>query len=397
MSNRLESLHSKSAKPALKFKPKVVARKSKEDREKDAREIKTEEKPRTPATRGRGGARGGRGGRAAAALAGTHMVSAGPLSMGSVALSELKSTRMSYHGHGGGTFNASDDLGSTAVLAKMTLKARSNVPAGGADSDEEDHKAARINMNKEYAYEDSETILFPVRPEKDAEATPEAALTASESVLASLSAPQSRAQSRALTVDSVKSEPEDGVAPDLPPIADVAGDLARAEYDRLIDDQRSIIDLLSSKLGQIKTEDEAALSDKLPTQEQNKTPTEPDQKFLVFQMPQIKPEEHTNLETKSPFANANTLIFNGQVGNINIHKSGKISITMNDGSVFDCSKGTSPSFLQEVYMLDSLAAKKTPEELETNNDIFNANNVKVGGDIYRLGEVVGKIVAQPNI
>lgn len=388
MSNRLESLHSKTAKPALKFKPKAVARKSKEDREKDAREIKTEEKPRTPATRGRGGARGGRGGRAAAALAGTHMVSAGPLSLGSVALSELKSTRMSYHSHGG-TFNASDDLGSTAVLAKMTLKARSNVPTGGADSDEEDHKAARINMNKEYAYEDSETILFPVRPEKDVEATPEAALTASESALAVLSAPQSRAQSRALTADSVKSEPEDGVASDLPPIADVAGDLARAEYDRLIDDQRSIIDLLSTKLGQIKTEDALA-----PAAEAS---TVADQRFLVFQMPQIQPEKLENMETKSPFANSNALIFNGQVGNLNIHKSGKISITMNDGSVLDCYKGTSPSFLQEVYMLDSLAAKKTPEELENNNDVYNANNVKVGGDIYRLGEVVGKIVAQPSI
>lgn len=392
MSNRLESLHSKTAKPALKFKPKAVARKSKEDREKDAREIKTEEKPRTPATRGRGGSRGGRGGRAAAALAGTHMVSAGPLSLGSVALSELKSTRMSYHSHGG-TFNASDDLGSTAVLAKMTLKARSNVPTGGADSDEEDHKAARINMNKEYAYEDSETILFPVRPGKDIEATPEAALTASESALALLSAPQSRAQSRALTVDSVKSEPNDDVANDLPPIADVAGDLARAEYDRLIDDQRSIIDLLSTKLGQIKTEDKVAPS------EENLASSEgsADQKFLVFQLPQIQPEELKNIETKSPFANTNALVFNGQVGGLNIHKSGKISITMNDGSVLDCYKGTSPSFLQEVYMLDSLAARKTPEELENNNDVYNANNVKVGGDIYRLGEVVGKIVAQPSL
>lgn len=376
MSNRLESLNSKTAKPALKFKPKVVARKSKEDREKDAREIKIEEKPRVPATRGRGGARGGRGGRGAA-LAGTHMVSAGPLSMGSVALSELKSTRMSYHQQG--TFNASDELGSTAVLAKMTLKARSNVPSGDVDSDEEDHKAARINMNKAYSYEESETILFPVRPEKVVEATPETFSVTSESVLAVLTAPQSRAQ----TIDSVKSEPVDQVAPQLPPVADVAGDLAIAEHDRLIDDQRSIMDLLSSKLGSIKTEEDEG--------------TSVDSKYLLLQMPQILPVDYKLVESKSPFASKQTLVFDGQVGKLNYHQSGRISITMNDGSTFDCSKGTSPSFLQEVYMLDSLAAKKTAEELENDNDVYNANNVKVGGDIYRLGQVAGKIVAQPSI
>ncbi|WPK23358.1 hypothetical protein PUMCH_000596 [Australozyma saopauloensis] len=379
MSNRLESLNSKASKPALKFKPKVVARKSKEDREKEAKEIKAEQPtPRGPPTRGRGGARGGRGGRGGA-LAGTHMVSAGPLSMGSVALTELKATKMSYHSQG--TFNASSDLGSTAFLSKMTLKTRSNVPTTNVDSDEEDHKASRINMNKEYAYEESETILFPVRPEKDAEATPDAIALALESVLAVLSAPQSRAQSRALTVDSVKSEATDGVAPELPPIADVAGDLARAEHDRLIDDQRSIMDLITSKVGDIKTEDA----------------TTPENKYLVFQMPQIQPTDYKPIESKSSFASGEALVFDGSVGNLNFHKSGKISITMNDGSILECTKGTNPSFLQEVYMLDSLAAQKTPEELETDGDVFNANNVKVGGSIFRLGQVVGKVVAMPRI
>lgn len=374
MSNRLESLNSKT-KPALKFKPKAVARKSKEDREKDARQIKTEVIPRAGSTRGRGGARGGRG--RGGSLAGTHMVSTGPLSMGSVALSEQRQTKMSYRP---GTFNASDEQSSTALLAKMTLKARSNGEEDHVDSDEDDHKAHRINMSKEYAYADSETTLFPVRPTREAESTPEGLASMSESALAVLSALPSRAQ----TVDSVKSEAMDGVAPDLPPLVDVAGDLARAEHDRIIDDQRSILDLITSKLGSIKTEekDEAPLSDG---------------KYMLFQMPQIQPIDYKTTNSRSPFANNSALVFEGQVGSLNFHKSGKISITMSDGSVLDCSKGTTPSFLQEVYMVDSHTARMTPEELENDAEMYNSENVKVGGDIYRLGEVVGKIVAKPSI
>lgn len=374
MSNRLESLNSKT-KPALKFKPKAVARKSKEDREKDARLIKTEDVPRASATRGRGGARGGRG--RGGSLAGTHMVSTGPLSMGSVALSEQRQTKMSYRP---GTFNASDELSNTALLAKMTLKARSNGEEDPVDSDEDDHKAHRINMSKEYAYADSETTLFPVRPTRDAENTPEGLASASEPVLAILSAAPSRAQ----TVDSVKSEAMDGVAPELPPLVDVAGDLARAEYDRMIDDQRSILDFITSKLGTIKTEEKAEVQ-------------EPDGKYMLFQMPQIQPTEYKITNSRSPYANNGALIFEGQVGNLNFHKSGKISITMADGSVLDCSKGSTPSFLQEVYMIDALAAKMSPEELENEAEVYNSENVKVSGDIHRLGEIVGKIVAKPSI
>lgn len=71
MSNRLESLNprkpvssssSSGSKSAAKFKPKVVQRKSKEERAKVAPTIKQEPQPRQPLpnSRGRGGARGRR-------------------------------------------------------------------------------------------------------------------------------------------------------------------------------------------------------------------------------------------------------------------------------------------------------------------------------------------------
>lgn len=378
MSNRLDSLQSKGTKPALKFKPKAVSRKSKEDREKDAPVTKTEEKPRATTTRGKGSVRGGRNDKGAM-LAGTHLVSAGPLSMGSVTLEELSQPRTASRSHG--TFNPQEDLGSTAMLARMTLKSR-NLSLVDVDSDEEDHKASRINMSKIYAYKDSETSLFPVRPCKESDPTSDGALIASESALV----PPSTAPSRAQTVDSVKSEQTDEVAPDLPRIADIAGDLASAEHDRLINDQLSIIDLLSTKLNNVDTEDEAQ-----PKQ----------QNYLLFQTPQIILEpcenESASAESKSPFANKNALAFGGRVGNLNFHKSGKVSITMNDGSMLECMKGTTPAFLHEVYVLDSFAAAKSPEELENDNTVYNAGNVKVGGDIYRMGAVLAKIVAKPII
>lgn len=372
MSNRLDSLSSKT-KPALKFKPKAVARKSKEDREKDARVIKTEEAPR--ATRGRGGARGGRG--RGGALAGTHMVMAGPLSMGSVALRELRQNKM-HRPHG--KFNASDEQSSTTVLAKMMSRVRGDDSAKH-DSDDEDHKAGRIDMGKEYACARDEALLFPVRPDRDSEAGIDSMAIASEPVLVVLSAAASRVQ----TADSLKSEATDSVAPESPPVVDVASDCTRAEQDRLIDDQRSILDFVTLRLGAHKIKD---MGDRAAS----------DASLIMFQMPQILPAQCDSVsECNSPFSSNTTQTFSGQVGSLNFHYSGKISIRMNNGSVYECYKGATPSFLQEVYAVDSLSARKTAEELDSGSEVKNTDNVKVAGEIHRLGEVVGKIVAKPSL
>lgn len=331
MSNRLELLK-KPGKPALKFKPKAVARKSKEDRAKEAPAVKVEEPARTaPAsTRGRGGARGGRGGRGGAYV-GTHLVSSGPFALGSVGMSNPSTLK----------------TGHTADKVYVGAKALTPGPTDGlqfkrrdgAGDGSDDEDPTRLNMNRDYALEDSETVLFPVRPHKDVELLVEPAVVLSATALA----PTLRAQ----TVDSVKSESSDEVAPATP-----AEPASRGEHDKLIDDQRLIVDLVW-KMDQLAT----------------------DEQYVMFHLPQMA--AGTPAGEVATLASPAAGNFDGQVGRLNFHKSGKISLTLNGTQTpFDCARGVSLAFLQEVYAVDS------------------ADDARA---IHRLGAVAGKIVATPSI
>lgn len=385
MSNRLDSLNPKKSgsKPALKFKPKVVARKSKEDREKNAPVVKTEERSNLPPTRGRGGSRGrgrGRGG----AYVGTHLVSSGPLASsavgnGPVATSKTGLTSDKVFGAEGR--EQSDPLQNL----KMKSRSREDTPVG-EDSDDEGG-LTKINMSKEYQFEDSETVLFPVRPQKDEE---KKATKVAIPLSSTVSATSSRAPSHTPRPEVVKSESsEDIKIEDTPgPVPERVGDVVEHdEHNRLIDDQRAIVDLVTGKFAGLKAEDSPS--------------NVPDNYFMVH-LPQISqaPSESENdkMDTdasKSELATSSLADFQGQIGQLNFHRSGKITMSIGSDTSLNVAQGVPSNFLQELYLIDSNAARKA--EGDQDEEVLDEQGHKVVGDVHRLGEVTAKLVATPEI
>lgn len=139
---RLDSLLTKLAKPGLKFKPKLVVRKTQEELDALAPTIKQEPKrprPRTKSTRGRGGMRGGR-----QAPDGTHVVSTGPLALLEVTSLSLRQARESYRSL----------LPPSEYISGLRLK---------QEEDDDSLDATRIDMSQEYRFDERETTHFPVR------------------------------------------------------------------------------------------------------------------------------------------------------------------------------------------------------------------------------------------
>lgn len=304
MSNRLELLK----KPQLKFRPKAVARKSKEDREK----VVVKEEPRPPPTRGRGGTRG-RGRGRGAAYVGTHIVSAGPLASGSVGM--------------GGHTNLK-----TGLTADRTYVAgQTDMPFAKSNEDE----GTKINMGKAYAFDESDTVLFPVRPEKDE--SPE--------------------------LESVKSE---------------TAELVDTEEQRTAQDHREILDLVG-RLASVKTESPAYLLMHMP-------PLVPKKQDFA-EAPKAETQEAPKAETpeaRLAYALAAPQ-FAGGVGTLNVHSLGKLSVTLG-GRRFDLAQGALAGFLQDVVVVDSHG----PE-----TELLDGEGVKIAGHIHRLGQVEAKLVATP--
>lgn len=390
MSNRLESLNSKkpllaTPKPLLKFKPKAVARKSKEERAKNAPSIKQEPTPRPP--RGRGSTHGrGRGGRDA--FAGTHVVSAGPLAAGSVSMGNANGTKMGLSNDKVyGSLSPSLDF-----LLKLKLKdgVKTRLDAPGAlghtvaepDSDEED--PSRINMNKEYRFADEETILFPVRPQRNSEA---------------LSDSHQSREPTAEPVDSVspsresplKSEPpEEKLQKIMHDKEELEARLAvpvdfmdQEEYNMLLDDHQAIVDLLSAEMQHLGSENTESV--KL------ESPEPVNDKYVLFQLPQVLPlyrQDAQEEQARSALAGDGTSL-RGQVGHLNIHQSGRVTINLGNDNVLEVSQGVPAGFLQE------LAVVEVTEKKEDEMEVTDENGLQVRGNIFRLGQLDQKIIATP--
>lgn len=405
MSNRLDSLNSKKpgGKPQLKFKPKAVARRSKEELEKSAPAVKTEEKPNhPPSTRGRGGARGGRGRGRGAAYAGTHVVSSGPLSSSSVGMGSISNSKT------GLTNDKVFNINGTAAadpLSNLKLKSRSEklgTPEDN-DSDSEGGGLPQINMSKEYQFDDSETALFPVRPVKDANLDIFNGATPSPTPLA--------AASRAGTVEPVKSETPDvksetgSAGPPSSAVAAPVDPVAADEHNRLVDDQQAIVDLITGRFASLKADEPKS--------------SEPNLDYFLIRLPHISTTEEPLLHpdsatdkkvkdedggktSKQPKPPAQTELaapslahFQGHVGQLNFHRSGKITMSLGENTTLDVVQGAPTSFLQELYLVDSHAARKSPDDEDLN--MVDEEGDRIVGDIYRLGEVTAKLVATPDI
>ncbi|KAG2735045.1 hypothetical protein G9P44_001259 [Scheffersomyces stipitis] len=411
MSNRLESLNSKKPgstpgpKTSLKFKPKVVPRKSKEDRAKEAPiQVKEEPNSRSLSARGgRGGARGGRGRGGRNNYAGTHLVSSGPLSSGSVSIGNASGSKLGLTADR--SYNSVSP--SPEFLQNLKLKDRTKSPTPGLDSDEEEDDPTKINMTQQYRFADEETVLFPVRPERDEEEG------ADKEVIKIESSTTTRDNTPGITSTipsretTVKSEHIDEKLEQIlqnkaklqnRQIVDV---FDREEASKMITDHQEILDMLTSRFGSLTTES-------VDVDENTEEIDKPQPKYITMQLPKVLPEYTSKSTVKSESepeeinnddstqsrthiaSHASTL--RGQIGHLNIHQSGKFTINIGSNINLGVSKGVATNFLQELVVID-LDEQEQSEDVE----MMDEEGKKVRGRIIRLGEVDGKIIGTPLI
>ncbi|KAK6896814.1 DNA-directed RNA polymerase III subunit RPC4 [Candida tropicalis] len=489
MSNRLESLNSKKpasgtgstsstpgkgpgAKP--KFKPKVVVRKSKEERAKVAPTLKTEPTTRKPVSnRGRGGARGGRGGgRGGRNYAGTHILSNGFLSAGAVSIGNSNGSKLGltndliYGGENGGS-----EFISGLKLKEEKIRNDSDDEGSGSSSEGSGNDGRqRINMTKEYRFREEDVVLFPVRPFRDdgikrkepiynqqqqqVEQSNEEIKLKTEPGLEDSATPMpiSLTQSRESTVKSENIDEKLEMIKESKSKLEskiVQGDpYAIEESNKLITDYQQILDIVTGKLDkllsvpttikhkvkkektaddiEVDNEDGEADNDDDDEFVEEEEIIEPDENYVLFQLPKhlpsynraptlvklekgVKPvDEPYNAEEISQLA-THTSALRGQIGKINIHQSGKITIDLGDKNIrLNATKGASTDFLQELAMIEMMEQKdkeKEKEKPEGSNDIEADEDIQmvddegrsIKGKLVRLGTISEKIVATPSI
>lgn len=405
MSNRLESLNSKKPssspvpKPGLKFKPKVVQRKSKEERAKVAPQVK-QEPQRNASTRGRGGSARGRGRGGRSNYAGTHIVTSGPLSAGSVSIGNLSGTKLGltadliYNSNGEG-------LSTPDFINNLKMKgSRSATPGGDSDSEDDPTK---INMTEEYRFEDDATELFPFRPFRDdgikrEDIVKEEPLYPVKSELIdsleSTPAVISLTDSREATVKSEAIEDKIELIKEnkakLESKITQSDLIATDEASKLIADHEQVLDILAGSFKNLSAREKD------------------DDQYVLFQLPQhlptytreksmVKPEPGTSEQNQETVARSllgtSISTLRGEIGKINIHQSGKITIDLGKGVKLNVTKGAPTDFLQELSVLDVSKGQPGDEDVEMvdneGRDIF--------GKLIRLGAVTEKVIATPCI
>lgn len=359
-SSRLDSLSRRSTpvvKPSLKFKPKTVARRTKEERDADA-PTATETK-RTPhairgnAARGRGSARGGRGGRA---LAGTHLVQAGPLASGNV----LNETRQNMSRSA--THSPTPEF--LSKLMKREGDGSTREGSASLDSDDDEGNLTKINMNKEYKFAPEDSELFPVRaPRADHIDTEVKIKPETQEVPSRSTTPESvlDGMNDETLPTSVKDEPLDKGLNDI-----------LKEKDDQLHKKLNQLELNTSYIPPDALDDaghsEKRLNDHKDIVKQILEIDNKDDKYMFFQLPRVLPEfkkpqedsaiEEEHGEPKLKTENGQTRqsepqqeSLEGKIGTLRVHKSGKV--TMKIGNVvMDVTRGSKTTFLQEVVMLD---------------------------------------------
>lgn len=357
MSNRLESLNSPSsrrppaAKPSLKFKPKVVVRKSKEERDKEPA-VKQEHPRPLPKHNSSKGPRTRK-----PLYSGTHVVSAGPLAMGSVSLGNPAASKT------GNTRDMVFNSVSPSPELFLSLKRKTKLETA-APSDDLDDDDTRINMNREYRFADEETVHFPVRPDRTDGQQEEAANVSLAEVISS---DPSREQTPHFSREpSVKFE-----EPELELLK------IKEHKAKLESKIAEPVDLLGQEESAKLHRDHAAIASMLSLNMANMSLTEP---YFLLQLPQTLPEYTDAAGSPSR---------SGQVGSINVHKSGKISLNLGNDNNLSVSKGALSKSKQEVVMVEMLPAQE--------EEIYDESGRIVKGSLFNLGAVDGKLVAIPEI
>ncbi|KAG7704577.1 hypothetical protein KL914_003968 [Ogataea haglerorum] len=336
--NRLDSISRPSgnvpgggpSKQSLKFKPKVVARRTKEERDSNV-PVATpgvSKKPgslaknlqrnsRTPGTRH---------------LQNTKVVMAGPLAMGTVSLAnsgQSKGTKMVKKS--ADTYDLAQSL-----KAQTTKKAKENTES---DYEGEDDTTARIDLGQAYDWKDVDTQYFPVRAERQQhyeygeEPLPDSSIKTEIHREVSVpvdSEPTSREQSVEIKQEedaTLKFIPNEQANADAS-ITDYQG---KQEAVRLADDYRAII----SKLEDIQLEENA-------------------EEMLFLQLPKQLNVESASHEVKMEVddeLSQNEGTASDVIGTLRVHESGKVTMKMGD-TVLDVTRGAATHLVQSIVQLD---------------------------------------------
>lgn len=385
MSNRLESLNSKkssnNSKPSLRFKPKVVARKTKEERDKEAPiTVKHEPTDHRPILRGRGSTRGGRGGRGNHnSYAGTHLVLSGPLSAGSVSMNDPKAmTKQKDKVFD--TVNSKPDF-----IQKLKENSSLHLSADG-DSDKNEDLSS-IDMSKEYKFAKEDTLMFPVRPLRTEEniSLPngtERQYSGSPSVERTASVEKSSSPEILLKDEPIEEKLEQIKEHKQyleSKITQNDDQLGLEDSEKLSNDHKDIYSLLGKQMNKLKTEDSGFQGD---------------DRYFLFQLPETLPL-YTPINKKhdaelSKLTSPNVQEIDGQIGFMNIYKSGKISIDLGNKTSLSVKKGLESDVMQDLVMVNI-------SDKEGDDEILNDEGKAIQGDVLHVGEVDSKIIATPSI
>lgn len=334
-----------SKKTGLKFKPKLVARRTKEERDKSAPVVVESQDPmrrktRGTVTRGRGRGRG--------APAGTHMVVAGPLSHG-------------VQGHvGGDSRTRSTPLPSSTASTSEALKKLHG--KSGSDDEFEVDDTTVIDVNTKFEL-NQDTELFPVRAprvehqengeadvkiETDPNLLPGNTTTSREVSLKP--EPMSDDETGAFTATPLEIK-EQSATPE--PISSLDPLQEKEEKSKLTKDYEHIKQLMEQM--NVSKDDDGDVS--MEPQSLSKP--------LFFQLPNTLPTfEGVGSEMHN---------LNGIIGSLRVHKSGRTTVKIGN-VIMDVAEGGKSPVFQELIAINH--DKK---------------------EIYNLGSVENKLIVTPSI
>lgn len=411
---RLPSLKDSSstggpAKPSLKFKPKAVARKSKEEREAAASKVKLEEGPKRDKKNFNNNKRvngnGGQQRRMPKYLNNTHVISSGPLAAGNFVSEKGDLRRGFIKSEGGGSSlvqkgletidngaESSDNEVEADGNGEVASKSRKKKFNMGREFDthnlieveeEEDNgKGSDVDMDDEAWGTKRIEQLFPVRPIR---VRHEDVDTVKKEIQEALSEKPTREPTPGVKIESSNNELQSYLEEREKQVNEKLGDLELQKEFQSVDEKESAAELellkadhehILRKLKKMNSKPERFMVFQLPT------------RLPTFERPAVKTEEdeveaQASDATKKKKANKKKSTNNvipsdelaGNIGAIRVHKSGKLSVKIGN-VVMDIGKGAETTFLQDVVAL-SMAEDSSSAEL--------------------LGRVDGKIVVTPKI
>lgn len=430
MSGRLPSL--KDSKPSLKFKPKVVARRSKEEREASVPKVKVEDKneldkkknrtKKVPPTQKK---------RVPKYLNNTHVITSGPLAAGNFVADKNSMMKAKIFGNS----MAKGEEGTSSLIQKGL----ETIDNEHDDSDEEigageENKASssrtkKFNMGKELTYkefisheqevqevdedeseggdddnmevDDARRIeqLFPIRPlrvkHEDTEAlkkavqesmsenptrdpTPGPALIKEEPGLS---------EDQMLKQVLVKKENElKGKLEELKLEAEANNDMTELEIEKLQIENDHIrilknIERINNKPNKFMI---FQLPPKLP--EFKVTPTKQENNEMDQESMEVDSTKEDKKQKKKPVVTLEPEL-TGNIGSIRIHKSGRLSVKIGD-VIMDISKGAESNFMQDIIRFNEHEQENAKKEEEEEEE---------PPTVEFLGSVVGRTVIQPSI